>query len=111
MLPAISTTQDILRVARADDNNHFFDADAMRYFGSRLTNTIRVVTHRSGFFITSEQDPFGVVHDGSRVFTVRSYALRPDGHLHINTVPEGYAVQDYRTAVEIMRGLDADTIA
>ena len=111
MLPTISTTQDILHVARADDNNNFFDEDAMQYFGSRLTNAIRVAGPHSGFFITSEKDPFGVVHDGSRVFTVRSYALQPVVHLHINTVPEGYAVQDYRTAVEIMRGLDADATA
>lgn len=109
MLPTISTTKDILHVARADNNNNFFDEDAMRYFGSRLTNTIRVVTPHSGFFITSEQDPFGVVHDGSRVFTVRSYAL--EAHLHINTVPEGYAIQDHHTAVEIMRGLDANATA
>lgn len=111
MLPTISTTQDILRVARADDNSHFFDADTMRFFGSRLTKTIRVVTPHSGFFITSEKDPFGVFRDGGRTFTVRSYVVRPDGHIRINTVPEGYSIPGYHTAAKIMRGLDADAIA
>lgn len=110
MLPTISTTEDILRVARADDNNHFFDADTMRFFGSRLTKTIRVITPHSGFFITSEQDPFGVFRDGARTFTVRSYVIRPNGHINIGTVSEGYSIPGYHTAAKIMRGLDADTI-
>lgn len=62
-------------------NGHFFDADAKRFFRSRIGTTVWNVKGNPGYglFTTSEQGP-----SGERLFTVRM--IGPEGS--IDTVGE-----------------------
>lgn len=70
-------------IARAKARgSHFFDADTMRSFGSRLSETVYPAAHGT-YFVTSERDRdrgYGAAWDGRRRYTVRYMDL--DGEFH-----------------------------
>lgn len=72
-----------LRQLAADVGNHFFDRDALRFFGSRIGSDV----FAGRYFVTSERDSSGAVWNGERRYTVRSYSYA-DGRLDIDTVGE-----------------------
>ncbi len=70
---------------------HFFDADTMRFWKSRVLDAVSVSAEGVSFFVTSE--PY--VWDGPRVYTVRSFDPRQPNRME--TVGEMGA---YRTSRE-----------
>lgn len=77
-----NTISDVIDHNRAT-GHHFFDADTMRFFNSRVETGLM----RGRFFVTSEKGP-----DGIRAYTVRR--ARDDGS--VETVGEG-GFQGYET--------------
>lgn len=80
-----------LKATAEELGSHFFDADTMRFFRSKIpADGIRPVTDQRGYFLTSEQF---VPFDGepfAREFNVRDYEVvtREDGsqYLRIDTL-------------------------
>ena len=72
--------------------SHFFDADSMRFFGSRILPTV----YGGRYFVTSEQDRYG---NGAKAYTVR--VCRENGH--IDTVGEFQAYATRAQAVAAVR--------
>lgn len=68
----LTCTDAIVRAVQAN-GSHFFDADTMRQFGSRLAPDCLPLPDGSALFITSEADRYGTVHahGGARKYTVR----------------------------------------
>lgn len=66
-------TQQELKQAVASTGSHFFDAETMRWFGSRLCG--EPVTDATGavWFVTSERDSHGAAWGGRRMYSVRSW--------------------------------------
>jgi hypothetical protein len=58
------TSINEIRIEAKRAGSHFFDADTMRFFGSRVLPTV----YGGRYFITSEQDNYG---NGARAYTVR----------------------------------------
>lgn len=52
--------------------NHFFDADTLRFFSSRVSEQIYRVDDSRGYFVTSEEN----VGYGPRLYSVRAYEIR-----------------------------------
>lgn len=63
-------TLDMIRHANRAAGFHFFDADTLRFFQSRVSDTL----YGGRFFVTSECPPFG-----TRAWTVRE--AHPDGSI------------------------------
>jgi hypothetical protein len=87
-------TIDAIRQASRESGSHFFDADTMRFFGSRVLDTV----YAGRLFITSERSGFD---NPVRSYTVREFM--PDGS--IETVGEfnGYATAGQaRTAIKAL---------
>ena len=80
---------------RTDGNGHFFDADTMRFFGSRI-GAVRIIGD-DWYFITSEKPPHG-----RRMYSVRKMEL--DGN--IETIGEFCSMTSYR-ATQALRTLQA----
>jgi hypothetical protein len=62
----VPTTIAAIRRRNREFGAHFFDADTMRFFRSRVLPTVHVGTDRA-FFVTSEQYD----DDAPRLYTVR----------------------------------------
>ena len=58
---------DAIRRAAIGNGSHFFDADAMRFFGSKVYDDL----YAGRIFITSERDRSGGAWNGIRCYTVR----------------------------------------
>ena len=84
-----------VRAANAAAGGHWFDADALRFFGSRISDTL----YGGRFFVSSEQDRNGSAWDGARRYTVRE-AL-PGGR--IETVGQFGMFDTRREAVAFAR--------
>ena len=56
-----------VRAANAAAGGHWFEPAALRFFGSRISETL----YGGRFFVTSEQDRHGGAWDGERRYTVR----------------------------------------
>jgi len=84
-------TTQVRELAR-DCGNHFFDADSMKHFGSRIHDRV----YGGRYFVTSEQDNTGHAWDGQRRYTVRSFDYE-DGRFTIDTVGE---FGEYATATK-----------
>lgn len=56
-----------VRAANADAGGYWFDPATLRFFASRVGDTI----YGGRFFVTSEQDRHGSAWDGERRYTVR----------------------------------------
>ena len=56
-----------VRAANAAAGGHWFNADAARFFGSRVSDTI----YGGRFFVSSEQDRHGGAWGGERRYTLR----------------------------------------
>lgn len=69
---------DAIMRANRESGSHYFDADTMRFFGSRVLDTV----YGGRFFVTSERTGFD--HNSPRAYTVREFM--PDGS--IETVGE-----------------------
>lgn len=63
------TSIDELKQAASLANNHFFDPETLRWFGSRIGTTV----YGGRYFVTSERDPHGNAWDGQRRYTVRMF--------------------------------------
>lgn len=103
LFPRIRTTAQVKDSANYYGST-FFSADAVRFFGSRLSSHIRPTGDQSGYFVTSERDPMGEAHGGRRTYTVRSYSLDGD-RFNIDTVDSAYALPTMRDAVKAMHAL------
>ena len=68
-------------------NSHFFDADTMRFFKSRLLEVFPSNKQNATYFVTSEQGPNNV----------RAYSVRKFASCKVNTVGE---FQGYATAAQ-----------
>lgn len=79
--------------------SHFFDADTMRFFGSRVLPTV----YGGRYFITSEQDHYG---NEAKAYTIR-IALA-DGH--IDTVGNFQAYATRAQAVSAVKQLVAEWV-
>ena len=88
-------------------SGHFFDADTMRFFKSRVTSNYKRVSDTVAYFITTEKRCFD---DYTRVATIRRAELvsyiREDGReclkIKIETVEDGARVSLY-TAKKLLR--------
>ncbi len=83
-----------LRALSKQNGSHWFDASAMRFFGTRIESGVI----RGKYFVTSEQPPHG-----PRGFTLRSF----DEAAHVDTVGElcGYASKAAAVAAISAEGL------
>jgi len=72
MFGAMFSIDDVQRANR-DAGSHFFDADTMRFFGSRVLPTV----YAGRLFVTSERSGFD--HYSPRSYTVREFM--PDGSI------------------------------
>ena len=110
---AIHTADDIRAIAdRA--GSHFFDADTMRFFSSRLLDGVRALDGnatepgRRYLFVTSERDTYS---DQPRRYTVRMATLgtqrdnRPA--IDIQTIDEAYGLPTAAAARRFMRDYTA----
>jgi len=93
----INTIGDLMELNKKL-GKHFFDADSMRFFQSRILNTL-VVRENRAYFITSEQfvASSGCKHD--RRYTIRVMDL---GTGDVDKIGE---FQQYATAREAKREL------
>ncbi|QDK02874.1 hypothetical protein KNU71_gp041 [Streptomyces phage Braelyn] len=84
--------EDVKAIAK-DQNNHFFDRAALRFFNSRISEMCYSdLQGKTMFFVSSER-----FDDMSpRLYTVRVAKLDENGHLTIDTVSEfqEYASRD-----------------
>lgn len=58
------TSTNEIRIEAKRAGSHFFDAETMRFFGSRVLPTV----YGGRYFITSEQDHY---RNGAKAYTVR----------------------------------------
>ena len=84
---------------------HFFDADTMRFFNSRVLSDLFLVDDSSGYFVTSER-----YEDEPRTYTVRYYVVthnneKNSDHIDIGTVDEGYQLRSAYLAKKMAREL------
>ena len=86
----------LMRAAR-DAGHHFFDADNMRYFGSRLL-TVRRGKDGLVYFVTSERRPRS---SDARMYTVRRF----DGDNITTPAGEPFGFQAFRTLKAAQRHL------
>lgn len=77
----IETLADLKRVSSIL-GGHFFDASAMRYFGSRVSSRIYPVSQREGYFVTSEQFRPLYGDPDPRLYSVRHYVVSENEHGH-----------------------------
>lgn len=85
-----------IREANRERGHHFFDADTMRFFRSRVLS--RIVDGR--FFVTSEQFVSSTGAADARRYTIRE-AL-PDG----DVVTAADSFQEYATAAQAYKGAE-----
>ena len=109
----IHTTDDIRAIAD-HAGSHFFDADTMRFFNSRILDGVRALdgnTTKPGrryLFITSERDNYSNL---PRQYTVRIATLgtqrddRPA--IDIQTIDEAYGLPSAAAARRFMRDYSA----
>lgn len=69
---------------------HFFDADTLRFFNSRVLSDLYRVDDSRGYFVTSER-----YEDEPRTYSVRRYVVTHDDeknsdYIDISSVDEGY---------------------
>jgi len=85
--------------ARAEKrHSHFFDADTMRFFSSRISELCYMV-NQDIYFITSEADRGRIKHQGSK----RAFTLRKIDQLgNITTVSK---FQEYTTRHQALKAL------
>lgn len=94
------TTAEQLRKVAKEAGNHFFTPSTMEFFGSRLEPDV----FAGRYFVTSEQEPSGIVWDGERRWTIRSFEY--DGETFtIDTVSEFGEFASYDEAKEAIGGL------
>lgn len=76
----IYSMEDVKRIDSAT-GGHFFDASALRFFGSRISDSIWRNDDFSGYFVTSEQNRPFYGPEEPRLYTVRKYSVeeREDG--------------------------------
>ena len=100
-------SNDLIQQYKYHSSGHFFDADTMRFFKSRVTSNYKRVSDTVAYFITTEKRGF---EDFTRVATIRRAELvsyiREDGReclkIKIETVKDGARVSLY-TAKKLMR--------
>lgn len=79
-------TLDDIKARNAWAGNHWFTPDTMRWFRSRVSETVYPIPATGGaFFVTSERNDMG---DHPRLYSVR-YASR-DGRIHTVGEFQGY---------------------
>lgn len=87
-----------VKIRAEEAHSHFFDADTMRFFSSRVSE----LCWNKGmdiYFITSEADKSSFKHSGSiRAFTIRKCSI--DGN--IDTIGK---FQEYSTLNEARKGI------
>lgn len=69
---------------------HFFDADTLKFFNSRVLSDLYMVDNSRGYFVTSER-----YEDEPRTYSVRRYVVTHDDeknsdYIDISSVDEGY---------------------
>lgn len=79
----------------------WFHADAMRFFGSRIHQKV----WGGRWFVTSEQDPQGIVWDGARRFTVRK--VQEDGSITTCGIFGQYATSREAHRAALRHAVDA----
>lgn len=60
---------DKIKAHNAQAGYHFFDADTLRFFSSRISAEI----HKGRYFVTSEQHTSHIYGDSPRRYTIREY--------------------------------------
>lgn len=103
---ATPTTITEIKSLAMSSGSHFFDADTLRFFSSRVSSRVHVgVSGRRVYFVTSEQYDTGYV----RKYTVRKIHVCNG---RIDTVGE---FQAYRTSAQAhgaaSRAASADTLS
>jgi hypothetical protein len=79
----------LIRERNAASGGHWFDADTLRFFRSRLPTGCVGRVDNTAWFVTSEAGPFG---RGSRAYTVRR-ANVATGHVDTEGTFRGYATR------------------
>lgn len=87
---------------------HFFDADTLRFFNSRILSDLFPVDDSSGYFVTSER-----YEDEPRTYSVRYYKVthndeKNSDYLDIGSVYEGYQLGSAYLAKKMARELAAN---
>ena len=85
---------------------HFFDADTMRFFNSRVLSDLYRVNDSEGYFVTSERFDY----DTPRTYSVRYYVVTHDDEknsdsIDIGSVDEGYQLATAYRAKKLAREL------
>jgi hypothetical protein len=98
----MTTTHPLRSIEDIKDANrraghHFFDADSMRFFSSRVLSEVHTLPDGGAIFVTSEQDTFS---GQPRLYTVRR--ANPDGTIALYADPATEALEnwDARQAAE-----------
>lgn len=93
----------LIRAYESTDSGHFFEAAALRYFNSRIGQTI----YGGKYFVTSEKMPSLYEPEHPRLYTVRS--IEADGDRYrIETIGDFYKHETEAQAVAAIRALIAD---
>lgn len=79
----------LIRERNAANGGHWFDAETLRFFRSRLPTGVVGRVDNTAWFVTSEGGPFG---RGPRAYTVRRADV-VTGHVETEGVFRGYATR------------------
>ncbi|ASR76652.1 hypothetical protein SEA_WATERMOORE_264 [Streptomyces phage Watermoore] len=83
MRKVLFSIEDAKAIAK-DQGNHFFSADTMRWWKSRISDMCySTIDGQSMFFVSSERND-----DYARRYTVRVAKLDENGHFSVETVSE-----------------------
>ena|SRR5271165_2496012 len=91
-----------IEVANARRGHHYFEADTMRFFRSRVSSEVEPLPNGGALFITSEQN-HGWGGPYPRLFSIRR--CNPDGS--IDTVGDFQAYATRARAITMTRKLSA----
>lgn len=85
---------------------HFFDADTLRFFNSRVLSDLYRVNDSEGYFVTSERFDY----DTPRTYSVRYYVVTHDDEensdsIDIGSVDEGYQLATAYRAKKLAKEL------
>ncbi len=73
------STQELVAQYKQLSSGHFFDADTMRFFKSRITGNYRRLSDTEALFITTEKGPDNVRKATIRRATLVKYIRESDG--------------------------------
>ena len=95
-LPKFYSIEDLRREYERTSQGHWFDADTMRFFRTRLTSHFRIVDWNTYLFVTTEANPNGERKASLRMAKIE---VEPEKHcgyrIKIDTLGEFHSLSLY----------------